>query len=57
MPASSMCSMTPRGKLGPVVERIDVDLDRVVEEPVDQHRVAGTRFGGPGDVGPQRASS
>ena len=27
-------------ELGPVVERVDIDLDRVVEEPVDQHRLA-----------------
>ena len=26
-------------ELGAVEERVDVDLDRVVEEPVDQHRV------------------
>src|SRR6185437_1453289 len=28
-------------QLGAVVERVDVDLDRVVEEPVNQHRVLG----------------
>ena len=30
-----------------VEERVDVDLDRVVEEPVDQHRVLGADLGGP----------
>ncbi len=34
-------------ELGPVVERVHVDLDRVVEEPVDQHRVTGADVGGP----------
>ena len=27
-------------ELGAVVERVDVDLDRVVEEPVDEQRMA-----------------
>ena len=40
MPASSMCSMMPpRYMLRAVVEGVDVDLDGVVEEPVDQQRV------------------
>ena len=34
-----------------VVQRVDVDLDRVVEEPVDEHRVAGRDLGRPLDVG------
>ena len=39
MPASSMCSMTPPMYSSvAVVERVDVDLDRVVEEAVDQQR-------------------
>ena len=42
MPASSMCSMIPpRYSSLAVVERVDVDLDRVVEEPVDEQRVLG----------------
>ena len=42
-------------QLRPVVEGVDVDLDRVVEEPVDQHRMVGR--GGRRravHVGPQR---
>ena len=51
MPASSMCSITPPRKSSlAVVERVDVDLDRVVEEPVDQHRVLGADLGGALDV-------
>ena len=42
-------------ELGAVVERVDVDLDRVVEEPVDQHRVGRGDLGGPLDVGGQGA--
>ncbi len=39
MPASSMCSITPPRYISLAVEqRVDVDLDRVVEEPVDQQR-------------------
>ena len=46
-PASSMCSITPPMKdLGAVAERVDVDLDGVVEEPVDEHRPAGADRGG-----------
>ena len=33
-----------------VAERVDVDLDRVLQKPVDQHRVFGREFGGAGDV-------
>ena len=40
MPASSMCSMIAADvDLGAVAQRVDVDLDRVLEEAVDQHRV------------------
>ena len=41
-------------ELGAVVEGVDVDLHRVVEEPVDQHRVGRGDLGGPLDVGRQR---
>ena len=41
-------------ELGAVVERIDVDLDGVLEEPVDQHRVLGADVGRLGDVGLER---
>ena len=37
-----------------VVDRVDVDLDRVVDEPVDQHRPLRADRGRPGDVGLQR---
>ena len=51
MPASSMCSMTPpRYSSVAVVERVDVDLDGVVEEPVDEHRVVGVSRVALGDV-------
>ena len=51
MPASSMCSMTPaRNKICAVVDRIDVDLDGIVEKPVDENRVLGAHLGGPADV-------
>ena len=40
--------------LGAVAQRVDVDLDRVVEEPVDQHRVVVGDLGGPVDVVGQR---
>ncbi len=33
-----------------VEDRVDVDLDRVVDEPVDQDRVLGADRGGAGDV-------
>ena len=33
-----------------VEERVDVDLDRVVEEPVDQHRALGRHLGRLGHV-------
>ena len=36
--------------LGAVAQRVDVDLDGVLEEPVDEHRVLGRQFGGAGDV-------
>ena len=36
--------------LGPVAQRVDVDLDRVLEEAVDEHRVFGGQLGGAGDV-------
>jgi len=40
-----MCSITPPRNISVAVEqRVDVDLDRVVEEPVDQER--GGRAGG-----------
>ena len=42
MPASSMCSITPQTCTpGGVAEGVDVDLDRVLQEPVDQHRPVG----------------
>jgi hypothetical protein len=37
-------------QLGAVVQRVDVDLDRVVEELVDHDGVLGARLGDPGDV-------
>ena len=40
--------------LGAVAECVDVDLDGVLEEPVDQHRVLGRELGGAGDVALQR---
>jgi hypothetical protein len=51
-PASSMCSITPPRYTSPVpsAERVDVDLDRVVEEPVDENGVLGRDVGGPPDV-------
>ena len=41
MPASSMCSMMPPMTTAPVRvgDRVDVELERVLEEPVDQDRV------------------
>ena len=36
--------------VGAVVEGVDVDLDGVLEEAVDQHRVVRGDFGGVGDV-------
>ena len=41
-------------QVGAVVERVDVDLDGVLQEPVDQHRVVGAHVGGLGDVGLER---
>jgi hypothetical protein len=38
----------------PVVERVDVDLDRVVEEAVDEHGVLRAGDGGPLDVAGER---
>jgi hypothetical protein len=40
-----------------VVERVHVDLDRVVEEAVDQHRVLGDQPGVPLQVGGEQGSS
>ena len=42
-PASSMCSITPpmTHLAGRVADRVDVDLDRVLEEAVDQRRALG----------------
>ena len=37
-----------------VEERVHVDLDRVVEEPVDEHRVLRADLGGPHDVALER---
>ena len=37
-----------------VVQGVDVDLDRVVDEPVDQDRTVGADLGGGLDVGTQR---
>ena len=37
-----------------VEDRVDVDLDRVVDEPVDQHRVLGADLGRPVDVALER---
>ncbi len=42
-------------QLGAVVERVDVDLDRVVEEAVDQHRPLRRDLGRPADVVLERA--
>ena len=44
-PASSMCSMTPpmTHVAGRVAQRVDVDLDRVLEEAVDRARAARPR--------------
>ncbi len=41
-------------ELGAVVEGVDVDLHRVVEEAVDQHRVLGDQTGVPLQVGGER---
>ena len=42
-PASSTCSMTPpmSDLAGVVADGVDVDLDGVLEEPVDEHRALG----------------
>src|SRR5438445_4914120 len=40
--------------LGAVAQRVDVDLDGVLEEPVDQHGVLRRQLGGTGDVAVQR---
>ena len=54
MPASSMCSIAAEKQFLPVVHQsVHIDLDRVVEELVDQHRVFGTGLGGALDVGGQ----
>ena len=58
-PASSTCSMTPPISTSPagVPHGVDVDLDGVLEEPVDQHRPLGgdpALAGQPG--GPRRAA-
>ena len=45
---------TAEVELGAVVERVDVDLHGVVEEPVDEHRVLRGHLGGAFDVGRQR---
>ncbi|SHV99803.1 Uncharacterised protein [Mycobacteroides abscessus subsp. abscessus] len=39
--------------LGAVAQRVDIDLDRVLQEPVHQHRMLGRQLGGPGDVAVQ----
>jgi hypothetical protein len=36
-----------------IEEGVHVDLDGVVQEPVDQHRVLGAGLGGPAHVGGQ----
>jgi hypothetical protein len=55
IPASSMCSITPpMYDVGAVAQRVDVDLDRVVEEPVHQHRALVADRGGAGDVAGER---
>ena len=41
-------------EVGAVVEGVDVDLDGVLQEAVDQHRVLGADVGGLGDVGLER---
>ena len=41
-------------EVGAVEERVDVDLDGVLQEPVDQHGVGGAQVGGLGDVGLER---
>ena len=44
-PASSTCCMTPgEDALAAVAERVDVDLDRVLEEAVEQQRVLRARL-------------
>ena len=44
-PACSMCSMMPPiTTRSPSADRVDVDLDRVGEEVVDQHRLLGRRL-------------
>ena len=40
--------------LGAVAQRVDVDLDRVLEEAVDEHRMLRGELGGAGDVVLQR---
>ena len=46
-PASSMCSITAPMNTSPAASahRVDVDLDRAFQEPVDQHRVIGRGLG------------
>ena len=49
-PASSTCSMTPAMSTSPacVAHGVDVDLDGVLQEPVDQHRPLGASPRPPG---------
>jgi hypothetical protein len=42
---------TTEVELGAVVERVDVDLDRVIEEPVHEHGMGWRDLGGPRDIG------
>ena len=51
MPASSMCSITPpRYSSVAVEQRVDIDLDRVFQEPVHQHRMLRRDLRCPADV-------
>ena len=57
MPASSMCSMMPPMTTAPVGvgHRVDVELERVLEEPIDEHRPVVRDVDGAGHVAIERA--
>ena len=58
-PASSTCSITAPISTSPVrvADGVDVDLDGVLEEPVDQHRAAPPTARPPARASPNPASS
>ena len=50
-PASSICSITPQMNTSVAVgDRVDIDLDRVAQIRVDQHRALARHHHGLGDV-------